>query len=89
MVVSSDPAGQHELPDVVGSAIFMELNKSGGRQVALTHSTGTIRIEVPSADGPGFAVTAYGEGPGDAVFAQPAGPLPATDWAALLQHRLA
>ncbi len=89
VVVSSDPAGQHELPDVVGSAIFMELNKSGGRQVALTHSTGTIRIEVPSADGPGFAVTAYGEGPGDAVFAQPAGPLPATDWAALLQHRLA
>lgn len=89
VVVSSDPDGQHLLPDLVGCAIFRELDESRRRRVAVTHSTGTIKIEVPSAADAAFAVTAFGEGPRDKLPAQPTGPLPATNWTELLQRRLA
>jgi competence protein ComEC len=89
VVVSSDPDGEHHLPDAIGSAIFMELNKSDGRQVALTSATGTIKIEVPAAHGTVRKISAYGEGVDDNPFANPAGPLPATDWAGLVKERLA
>lgn len=88
VVVSSDPGGQHSLPDVVGCAIFMELAQAD-RRVALTHSTGTIRIGVPAADSPVRDISAYGEGADEDPFENPPGPLPATDWAGLLRGRLA
>jgi competence protein ComEC len=89
IVVSSDPDGQHHLPDAVGSAIFMELDRSADRQVALTSATGTIKIEVPGADGTARTFLAYGEGLDDNPLANSPHPLPATDWAGLLMERLA
>jgi competence protein ComEC len=89
VVVSSDPDGAHHLPDAIGSAIFMELNQGYGRRVALTRATGTIKIEVPSAEGTSRKISAYGEDLDENPFAHPAGPLPPTDWAELLKKRLA
>jgi competence protein ComEC len=88
IVVSSDPDGEHQLPDAIGGAIFMELSKGEGRQVAMTSETGTIRIEVPGADGTARSVLAYGEGFDDNPFASSPHPLPATDWAGLVRKRL-
>jgi competence protein ComEC len=86
VVVSSDPGGRHKLPDLVGSAIFMELGQLGGRKAALTFQTGTIKIEAPASGD--FTPSVYGEGPDDDLPAQPVGRLPDTDWAALLRQRL-
>jgi competence protein ComEC len=89
VVVSSDPDGHHDLPDVVGGIIFWEFDKRDRHTVALTHATGTIRIEVPDPDQHQRDIVAYGEGPEDPVFSGQATQLPVTDWAALVQGRLA
>jgi competence protein ComEC len=89
IVVSSDPDAEHNLPDAIGSAIFLELSKSADRQVALTRATGTIKIEAPGAGGKAYTALAYGEGLDDNPFANAPHPLPATDWAGLVRKRLA
>jgi len=89
VVVSSDPEGEHELPDVVGSVIFWEFSKQDGQTAVLTHTTGTIKIEVPDPRSGQRTVTALGDGPADLVFSGQPGPLPETDWAALVETRLA
>jgi competence protein ComEC len=89
VIVSSDPDGRDDLPDVVGGIIFWEFDKRAQYTVALTHATGTIRIEVPDPDQHQRNVVAYREGPDDPVFSGQAYQLPATDWAGLVRGRLA
>jgi competence protein ComEC len=88
VVVSSDPNGEHDLPDLVGSVIFLEFGQSAGQTAVLTYDTGTIEIEIPDPTSTQRTITAYGEAPGDLVSGQP-GPLPETDWTALVEARLA
>ncbi|MBN1148934.1 MAG: MBL fold metallo-hydrolase [Anaerolineales bacterium] len=61
VIVSSDPNGKDDLPDLIGSAIFMRYATASSKPiVALTHNTGTIKIEVaPSGD---YEAIFYGEG---------------------------
>ena len=89
VVVSSDPEGHHHLPDVVGGIIFWEMDKRSQSTVALTHTTGTIRIEVPDPNQHQRNISSYGEGPGDFVFSGVPAQLPVTDWASLVHHRMA
>jgi beta-lactamase superfamily II metal-dependent hydrolase len=87
VIVSSDPAATHELPDLVGSAIFLEYDEDEDHTVALTSETGTIKITVDAA---GFYdVVSFGEGPDDLISGLLPGPLPQTDWASILQLRMA
>ena len=88
VVVSSDPDGQHHLPDVVGGVIFLEFEKGADRVVALTHDTGTIKIEVPDPNSHARIISAFGEGPDDDVFPGQPVALTQTDWAALVNSRL-
>jgi len=88
VVVSSDPNGEHDLPDLVGSVIFQEFSRSAGQAAVLTYDAGTIVIEIPAPASTQRTITAYGDAPGDLVSGQP-GPLPATDWTALVEARLA
>lgn len=89
VVVSSDPNGEHDLPDLVGSVIFHEFSSQAGQAAVLTYTSGTIRIEVADPDTGERTVTAYGESPGALVSSGQPGPLPATDWTALVESRLA
>jgi competence protein ComEC len=88
VVVSSDPNGEHDLPDLVGSVIFFEYGNQADQAAVLTYTSGTIRIEVSDPDTGERTITAYGESPDDLVFSGQPGPLPATDWAALVETRL-
>ncbi|MCJ7619601.1 MAG: hypothetical protein MUP64_05225, partial [Anaerolineae bacterium] len=87
VIVSSDPAATHELPDLVGSAIFLEYDEDEDHTVALTSEAGTIKITVDAA---GFYdVVSFGEGPDDLISGLLPAPLPQTDWASILQLRMA
>lgn len=89
IIVSSDPDGQHQLPDAVGSAILLEMTRVSGRKVVLTNTTGTIKIEVPDPDKNTRKYSGYGEGVDENPFEHtPKSKLPATDWAGLVQKRL-
>ena len=46
VIVSSEPDGKDELPDITGSAIFAKFNTKPDRMVCLTHATGTIHLTV-------------------------------------------
>jgi len=60
VIVSSDPASGHHLPDLIGTAIFAKY--SVDRQiVALTSETGSVRITVQS--GGGYQLDRFGDGP--------------------------
>jgi competence protein ComEC len=86
VIVSSDPAATHELPDLIGSATFLEYNGDEEHTVALTATTGTIKITVDAA---GFyEVASFGEGPDDLLSGLLPGPLPQTDWASILGTRV-
>jgi competence protein ComEC len=89
VVVSSDPNGEHDLPDAVGSVIFWEFGKQGGQAAALTNTTGTIKIEVADPGSAERTITAFGESAADPVSSGQPGPLPPTDWASLANSRLA
>lgn len=87
VIVSSDPSATHELPDLIGSAIFLEYDADAGRTVALTSETGTIKI---TAEATGqYHVLSFGEGPDDLLSGLLPGPLPQTDWSTILQLRMA
>jgi beta-lactamase superfamily II metal-dependent hydrolase len=87
VIVSSDPAATHELPDLIGSATFLEYDQDEEHTVALTSETGTIKISVDAA---GFyEVVSFGEGPDDPLSGLAPGPPPPTDWASILQLRMA
>ena len=89
VVVSSDPNGEHDLPDLVGSVIFFEFSKQAEQAAVLTHTTGTIKIEVSDSGTGQRTITAFGDSPDDLVFSGQPMPLPETDWAALVEARLA
>ena len=60
VIVSSDPDGQHHLPDLTGSAIFAKFETKAGRMVALTQETGTVHLKVTSGGTRRFE--RYGDG---------------------------
>ena len=43
---SSDPESSHELPDLVGSAIFSKFDSFDGKFACITSDTGTIHLSV-------------------------------------------
>jgi competence protein ComEC len=88
VVVSSDVTGRHDLPDLVGSAVFMEYEKVKRQPVALTRDTGTIKIEVPDPDSHTRRIFALGDKPKDAVLPSQGTDLPQTDWQDLLELRM-
>jgi hypothetical protein len=88
VVVSSDPNGEHDLPDLVGSVIFYEYGQPEDQAAVLTYTAGTIVIEVSDPDTGERTITACGEGAADLVFSGQPGPLPETDWTALVETRL-
>ena len=73
----------------MGGIIFWEFDKRSQQAVALTHTTGTIRIQVPDPNQHLRNIAAYGEGPGDPFFSGVPTDLPDTDWASLVQGRMA
>ena len=86
VVVSSDPEATHELPDLIGCAIFLEYDEDEDHTVALTSKTGTIKISVDTA---GYAdVTAFGEGSDDLISGLAPGPMSQTDWGEILESKL-
>jgi len=87
VIVSSDPAATHDLPDLVGCATFLQYDEDENHTVALTSATGTIKITV-DADG-SYEAVSFGEGPSDLLSGLLPGPLPPTDWASILRSRLA
>ena len=88
VVVSSDVTGRHNLPDLIGSAVFLEYDQGPGRTVVLTRDTGTIQIEVPRPDRHMRRIFAFKDGPGDEVFPGQGADLPRTDWKRLLESRV-
>lgn len=88
VVVSSDPQGRHHLPDLIGSAVFLEYDGQEDQKVVLTHDTGTIKIEIQEPPGQELTFVAYAEGPNDNVFPASETPLAPTDWLNLVQGRL-
>jgi competence protein ComEC len=88
VIISSDPNGQHDLPDLVGSVIFFEFSKQDGQAAVLTDTTGTIKIEVSDPGTGKRTITAYGDSRDHLVFSGQPVPLPETDWAALVETRL-
>lgn len=88
VVVSSDATGRHDLPDLVGSAVFLEYDRIADRAVVLTRDAGTIKIEVSESQTQMRRIVAFGDGPNDDVFPRPETRLPPTDWKDLLEHRI-
>ena len=90
-IVSSDPEGKDHLPDLIGSATMMRYAKISRKPlVALTHKTGTLKIEVRPTGS--YKVFAYFEHKKENVdltkekrITKSAHP---TDWDAILQTRL-
>lgn len=90
VVVSSNPDHDDHLPDLVGCAAFVKyVGQSSNPVVALTDSTGTIKLDVDA--GGNYTAHRYGEGMYRNVDLQRGQPLTRssnpTDWAALLSSR--
>jgi competence protein ComEC len=85
VIVSSDPEATHELPDLIGSATFLEYDGDEDCTVALTCEAGTIMIDVDAAGY--YDVASFQEGPDDPISALTPGPIPPTNWAAILGTR--
>ncbi len=96
IVVSSDPDGKDEIPDLIGSAVFLRFTAlSNPPLVALTDNqvgpkTGSIKIDVsPSGN---FDVFHYGDGRKENIDLNNPVPLDVannpTDWKALTQAKM-
>lgn len=91
LIVSSDPNGKDKLPDLIGRATFLRYTESSKKPLtALTHDTGTIKIEFdPNGS---YDVFHYGESKSQNVPLQNQLSLIAaqnpTDWKALTQSGL-
>jgi competence protein ComEC len=88
VIVSSDPRGQHNLPDLIGSTTFLEYAWEPDREVALTSETGTIRIAVFEPASCDYEMSCYREGPEDTIFPGTERVLPQTDWSAIVKDRI-
>jgi competence protein ComEC len=86
VIVSSDPEATHELPDLVGSAVFLDYDGEAGCMVALTSETGTIKIVAESTGQ--YDEWSFREGPDDPISGLVPGDLPPTNWATILGTRV-
>ena len=87
-IVSSDPDSGHELPDLIGSVIFLEYDKESGRTVALTRETGTIKIVVDNPGSGRYTAVSYGEGAKESVDFGAERPVERTDWATVVAGKI-
>jgi competence protein ComEC len=89
VIVSSDPEGRHELPDLVGAAIFYELSRRDILAV-MTKNAGTVCVTATN-DGK-FSVCGYYESAHSKVVLGSSKPLTPdvnpTNWADLVRLRL-
>jgi hypothetical protein len=88
VIVSSDPDSGHELPDLIGSVIFLEYDRDESRTVALTRETGSVKIVVDSPASGRYTAFCHGDGATDAVYFGAAAPLRVTDWAGLVREKI-
>jgi competence protein ComEC len=91
LIVSSDPNGKDKLPDLIGRATFLRYSESSKSPlVALTHDTGTIKLEIKPTGS--YKVFSYGEDKNKNVPLQSEQLLTdagnPTDWKALTQSAL-
>lgn len=91
VVVSSNPDIDDHLPDLIGCATFVKYaTKSSQPVVALTHKTGTIKIDVDASGS--YTVSKYGEDMYQNIDLQTGQPLNSysnpTDWNSLLASRV-
>ena len=91
VIVSSDPSGGHELPDLSSAAAFLRFNRGNRRRAVTTRDTGTIHLRVRASGVP--VMNRFNEAPADMIdlsqgnaLTQAADP---TDWTQLLNHRIA
>ena len=86
VIVSSDPETSHELPDLIGSAVFLDYDGEPGCMVALTSETGTIKIEAqPTGQ---YGKWSFHEGTVEPISGLAPQALPLTDWATILASRV-
>lgn len=88
VIVSSDPAASHELPDLIGSAIFFEYRRLANRPVALTRKTGTIKISVSTPGSSQFDAVCYRDEPDDLISSRSTESLPETDWRSVVEGKI-
>jgi competence protein ComEC len=90
VIISSDPASGHQLPDLCGAATFATYARDSSRVVAVTRDTGTVHLRV-GKDGR-QTLTMFGDEPTEAIDTSREKPLTAgsnpTDWQALLSTRV-
>jgi competence protein ComEC len=91
VIVSSDPGRGHRLPDLTSAAVFLRFDSGPQRMAVTTIDSGTIHLKVASngsrtlrrfRDAPGANVNLNG----GVALTKRSNP---TDWAALLQQRIA
>lgn len=89
VIVSSDPESGHNLPDLIGSATFLEYDDTKyRRKVALTAKTGTIKIVVDNPQTGRFKAVSYGDKPTDGSIPGLERPLPRTNWSAIVKSKM-
>lgn len=89
VIVSSDPAGRHHIPDLTGAAIFATFDDMNQRTAWLTRDTGTIHLRVTAGGTRSFR--RFGETATADVDLGRGSAVPATnptDWAALIDQRV-
>jgi beta-lactamase superfamily II metal-dependent hydrolase len=90
IIVSSDPASGHHLPDLSSTAIFAKFDSVNGQMAVITRDTGTIHIRVDEAGT--RTLERFGDAPTANVDLGAATPLTEatnpTDWPALLALRV-
>jgi len=90
VIVSSKRHGKHKLPDLIGSTTFWKYERNYGEgKVALTETTGTIKITVTDPAKGTFDSECYLDPPGAKTipWANPHDPLPSTDWSQIAHER--
>ncbi|MBE9473209.1 MAG: MBL fold metallo-hydrolase [Chloroflexi bacterium] len=89
VIVSSNPESGHNLPDLIGSATFLEYDDTKyRRKVVLTAKTGTIKIVVDKPQTGRFKAVCYGDKPTDRTIPGPGRPLPRTNWSAIVKSKI-
>jgi competence protein ComEC len=90
VVVSSDPAGRNDLPDLSGAAIFADFDSRDNQMAVLTVDSGTIHLTVNAAGT--STLEQFGEHRNANIDLDQGSPLTEltnpTDWPQLLQDRV-
>jgi competence protein ComEC len=90
LIVSSDPAGRHHLPDLVGAANLTKFDSIDNRMAVMTRDSGTIHLTVTATGR--RTLECFGDEPRDNVDLSAGKPLDQhsnpTDWSRLLNERL-